>query len=97
VVYIQPGQAEGTISIAYGYGRTKGGKVADGVGVNVFPFMKMDGGTRKTSMTTASVSKTGKKYELASTKVITRWKDAISFAKLLLLNGRRSECRQRDA
>ena len=68
VAFIQPGQAEGTVSIAYGYGRSKSGKVAEGVGVNVFPFMKMEGDNRKTYMAIASVTKTGKKYELASTQ-----------------------------
>ena len=68
VAFIQPGQADGTISIAYGYGRTKAGKVADGVGVNVFPFMKMEGTNRKGSMAVASIVKTGKKYDLASTQ-----------------------------
>ncbi len=68
VAFIQPGQADGTISLAYGYGRSHAGKVADGVGVNVFPFMKMEGGNRKAYIATSSVSKTGKKYELASTQ-----------------------------
>jgi MoCo/4Fe-4S cofactor protein with predicted Tat translocation signal len=40
-VLIQPGQANGTVSIALGYGRTKGGKVADGVGANVLPLAAM--------------------------------------------------------
>ena len=35
-VLVQPGQAEGTVSIAVGYGRTKAGKVGDGVGANAF-------------------------------------------------------------
>lgn len=69
VAFVQPGQAEGTISIAYGYGRSKSGKVADGVGVNVFPFMKMEGGNRKTSMATSSVAKTGKKYNIVSSQM----------------------------
>ena len=69
VAYIQPGQAEGTVAIAYGYGRSKAGKVADGVGINVFSFMKMEGSNRKTFMTTAAVTKTGKKYNLASTQM----------------------------
>lgn len=67
--FIQPGQAAGTISVAYGYGRTKAGKVADGVGINVFPFMKMDGGSRKAFMAATAVAKTGKKYNLASTQM----------------------------
>ncbi len=69
VAFIQPGQAEGTISIAYGYGRVKAGKVADGVGINVFPFMKMDGNNRKTSMAATPVTKTGKKYNIVSSQM----------------------------
>jgi molybdopterin-containing oxidoreductase family iron-sulfur binding subunit len=68
VAFIQPGQAEGTISIAYGYGRSKSGKVAEGIGVNVFPLMKMEGSNRQSFMATSAVTKTGKKYELASTQ-----------------------------
>lgn len=35
-VLVQPGQADGTVSIAVGYGRTKTGKVGDSVGANAF-------------------------------------------------------------
>lgn len=35
-VFIQPGQAIGTVGLAFGYGRTKAGKVANNVGVNAF-------------------------------------------------------------
>ncbi len=38
-VYIQPGQAKGTIGLAVGYGRTTAGKVGNGVGVNAYPLM----------------------------------------------------------
>jgi molybdopterin-containing oxidoreductase family iron-sulfur binding subunit len=38
-VLVQPGQADDTVAVAIGYGRTKAGKSADGVGVNVFPFV----------------------------------------------------------
>jgi Fe-S-cluster-containing dehydrogenase component/anaerobic selenocysteine-containing dehydrogenase len=68
VAFVQPGQAEGTISIAYGYGRTKTGKVADGVGVNVFPFMKTENNNRKAYLATTAVAKTGKKYNIATTQ-----------------------------
>jgi len=68
VAFIQPGQADGTISIAYGYGRAAAGKVAEGVGVNVFPYMKYEGTNRKAFMAASSITKTGKKYELASTQ-----------------------------
>lgn len=35
-VMIQPGQANGTVGLALGYGRTQAGKAADGVGVNAY-------------------------------------------------------------
>jgi len=38
-VLIQPGQANGTVSVALGYGREMAGKVGDKVGANVAPFM----------------------------------------------------------
>jgi MoCo/4Fe-4S cofactor protein with predicted Tat translocation signal len=36
---VQPGQADDTVAIAIGYGRTNAGKAANGVGVNVYPMM----------------------------------------------------------
>lgn len=44
-VMIQPGQAQGTIGIAIGYGRTKAGKVADGIGANAYPLVSMVNGS----------------------------------------------------
>jgi molybdopterin-containing oxidoreductase family iron-sulfur binding subunit len=40
-VLVQPGQADDTVSVAIGYGRTKAGKSADGVGKNVYPFVNL--------------------------------------------------------
>ena len=40
-VYIQPGQTQGVVALAFGYGRTKCGKVADGVGKNAFAFARL--------------------------------------------------------
>lgn len=37
-VMVQPGQADGTFGLAVGYGRTKAGRVANGVGVNAYVF-----------------------------------------------------------
>ncbi len=45
----QPGQAPGTLGLALGYGRTKAGKVADGVGVNAYPLL--DGSGKAVSFT----------------------------------------------
>jgi MoCo/4Fe-4S cofactor protein with predicted Tat translocation signal len=40
-VLIQPGQADGTVSIAVGYGRMMAGRVGDNVGENAFPFAQV--------------------------------------------------------
>jgi molybdopterin-containing oxidoreductase family iron-sulfur binding subunit len=64
-VWISPGQAEFSIAIALGYGRTAAGRVGSGVGANTYnlrtkPDMWFARG--------ATVRKTGKKYELACTQ-----------------------------
>ena len=38
-IMIQPGQANNTVGLALGYGRTKSGKAANNVGFNAFPFL----------------------------------------------------------
>ena len=67
--FIQPGQAEGTISIAAGYGHTNSGKVADKVGENVFPHAKINNGNRSYVFKTASLENTLKESPLALTQV----------------------------
>jgi MoCo/4Fe-4S cofactor protein with predicted Tat translocation signal len=66
-VLIQPGQAQGTASIALGYGRTKVGKAGDNVGKNAFPFLSLSNGTLQYA-TTVTITKTGGTYELAQTQ-----------------------------
>lgn len=39
-VHIQPGQSDGTAGLALGYGQTHAGRLAGGVGVNGYTFMK---------------------------------------------------------
>ncbi|WP_017257038.1 TAT-variant-translocated molybdopterin oxidoreductase [Pedobacter arcticus] len=63
----QPGQAQGTVSVAVGYGRTKAGKVGDGVGQNVYPFITYNQGTAN-FVSTVTVSNTGRRDELALTQ-----------------------------
>ncbi len=55
-VLIQPGQTNDTVSVAIGYGRTKAGKAADGVGKNVFPWINAAG-------TEIKVTPTGSQYK----------------------------------
>ncbi|WP_443945842.1 TAT-variant-translocated molybdopterin oxidoreductase [Pedobacter sp. AW1-32] len=66
-VLIQPGQAQGTASIAVGYGRTKVGKAGDNVGKNAFPFVSFVNGTMQYA-TTVTITPTGATYELAQTQ-----------------------------
>lgn len=66
-VLIQPGQAQGTASIALGYGRTKTGKAGDNVGKNAYPFVTFSNGTLQYA-TTVKITKTGDSYELAQTQ-----------------------------
>jgi len=66
-VLVQPGQAQGTASIALGYGRAKAGKVGDSVGKNAYPFVSFSNGTLQYA-TTISITKTGDTYELAQTQ-----------------------------
>ncbi len=65
-VFVQPGQAEGTIAVALGYGREYAGKVGDGVGVNMFPFVTENNGQRQYYLTGARIEvAAGKTYPLA--------------------------------
>lgn len=66
-VLIQPGQAQGTASIALGYGRTKAGKAGNDVGRNAYPFVSFTNGTSKYA-TTVKLEATGKRDELAQTQ-----------------------------
>ncbi|MFF5384056.1 TAT-variant-translocated molybdopterin oxidoreductase [Pedobacter suwonensis] len=66
-VLIQPGQAQGTASIALGYGRTKAGKAGNEVGKNAFPFISFVNGTMQYA-TNVTITPTGGYYELAQTQ-----------------------------
>ena len=66
-VLFQPGQAQGTVSIAVGYGRTLAGPVGNGAGVNAFPFYTVSNGTLQ-SASVATLEKTGDVSLLAQTQ-----------------------------
>jgi len=67
-VFIQPGQPSGTVSIAIGYGRTKAGKVADGIGKNAYPLSHLENNSRQYFINGVTIEKTGDTYELVSTQ-----------------------------
>jgi len=67
-VLLQPGQAQGTISIAVGYGRTKAGKVGDLVGKNAYPFVSLTNGSFQANAVASIEKMGGDKVVLAQTQ-----------------------------
>ena len=67
--FLQPGQAEGTISVSLGYGHTNSGPVCTNIGVNMYPFVTMGKGTRVYGFSVAKIEKTNRKSQLALTQV----------------------------
>jgi len=63
--FVQPGQAENTISVALGYGRTVGVPEALVTGVNAFPLSRMVNGYRSYTAYGVDLQKTGRKEILA--------------------------------
>ncbi len=63
-VHIQPGLHDEVLAVAVGYGRTKAGKVANGVGQNMYEFAGFNGGPVFAGQA-VSLTKTSKKYNLA--------------------------------
>ena len=69
-VYPQPGQAPGSIGLALGYGRNAESlKVANGVGVNAFPFQGMINNTIQPIATNVSIAKTSETHMFAATQI----------------------------
>jgi MoCo/4Fe-4S cofactor protein with predicted Tat translocation signal len=64
-VLVQPGQANGTVAIAIGYGRTMAGKSADNVGVNIYPFQ---GKVNSFNGGVITLKKTGDTRQIAQTQ-----------------------------
>ncbi|MBS7566117.1 TAT-variant-translocated molybdopterin oxidoreductase [Mucilaginibacter sp. Bleaf8] len=67
-ILFQPGQAQGAIAIALGYGRTKAGKVGDLVGKNAFPFLGLVNGTFQGAAVAEIKALGGDKIILAQTQ-----------------------------
>lgn len=67
-VLVQPGQTPGTLGIPLGYGRTKAGKVADGIGKNVYPLITMANGSLTYNTSGAKFEPTGERYQIATTQ-----------------------------
>ncbi len=68
-VLVQPGQHPETIGIAIGYGRTSAGKVADGIGKNVYQLCDFHNINRVYAGMAVTLEKVpGKTYPLATTQ-----------------------------
>ncbi|MFP5519223.1 MAG: TAT-variant-translocated molybdopterin oxidoreductase [Bdellovibrionia bacterium] len=67
-VHIQPGLHDEVLAIAVGYGRTRAGKVGNGIGKNAFELLTLKGSDFVASGMTVEMTKTNKKYELACTQ-----------------------------
>lgn len=67
-VLIQPGLAQGVLAIAIGYGRTKAGKVADGIGANVYPMVSMTNGSLNFNAGEAKFELLDEAYQIAQTQ-----------------------------
>jgi molybdopterin-containing oxidoreductase family iron-sulfur binding subunit len=67
-VLVQPGQAPGTIGIPLGYGRTKAGKVANGIGQNAYPVVGLVNGSLSYSTSNVEFVITDESYQIAQTQ-----------------------------
>ena len=65
---IQPGQAEGTIGLALGYGRKLAGPVGDDVGFNAYSLIDSSNKNQNLVISNVSVSNSGKEYRIAQTQ-----------------------------
>ncbi len=64
-VYIQPGQAHGTLGLSFGYGRTETGKAGKNIGVNAFSVYS---NFNKTSTSDVSIEIIDETHEFACTQ-----------------------------
>jgi MoCo/4Fe-4S cofactor protein with predicted Tat translocation signal len=68
-VVIQPGQAKGTVGLALGYGRTKGGRVANNLGVDATPFIGTLNGSAYYNVTSGvTIEALEEQYQVAKTQ-----------------------------
>ncbi|MGY6521021.1 MAG: TAT-variant-translocated molybdopterin oxidoreductase [Mongoliitalea sp.] len=75
-VLVQPGQAKGTVGLALGYGRSKAGRVANGVGVNAYELLTNANGFTSYEITEGvSVELTSDSYKIAQTQTHQTYMD----------------------
>ncbi|GAA4468515.1 TAT-variant-translocated molybdopterin oxidoreductase [Nibrella saemangeumensis] len=67
-VLIQPGQTDGTVAVAIGYGRQKAGRSANGVGQNAYPLASFVNGCLSFAAANVKIEKAGGRREIAQTQ-----------------------------
>jgi Fe-S-cluster-containing dehydrogenase component len=67
-VLIQPGQANDTVSLAIGYGRTKAGRCGNNIGANAYPFAAFVNGTLNYTSSKLIINTTGETVKIAQTQ-----------------------------
>jgi molybdopterin-containing oxidoreductase family iron-sulfur binding subunit len=67
---VQPGQASGTLGVAVGYGRTKVGKVGEGIGANAYPLVGATGESLSYHVISGvTLAKTEEAFQIAQTQI----------------------------
>jgi len=67
---VQPGQAPGTLGVAVGYGRTKVGKVGEGIGANAYPLVSAAGESLSFRISSGvTLAKTEEAFQIAQTQI----------------------------
>ncbi|HEX7296097.1 MAG TPA: 4Fe-4S dicluster domain-containing protein, partial [Pyrinomonadaceae bacterium] len=94
--HIQPGQHDGVIAIALGYGRTKAGKAGSNVGVNAFPFAAFADGTFRYSHARVTLEKTASRIEFAQTQIKDSEEDRRLVRELALAEYLKGEEREHE-
>lgn len=75
-VLVQPGQANGTVGLALGYGRTKGGRVANGIGVNAYELLDASKGFVNFDISEGvTIELTSDSYKIAQTQTHQTYMD----------------------
>ncbi len=64
-VWVMPGQADGCVTLHFGYGRTRGGRVANGKGFDAYALRSTDGLWSRKGL---EIVKTGGRYKLVTTQ-----------------------------
>jgi molybdopterin-containing oxidoreductase family iron-sulfur binding subunit len=63
-VWVMPGQADDCVSLTFGYGRTRSGRIGNGLGYNAYEIRP----AQAAWFTTGEITKTGRRHSLSATQ-----------------------------